>query len=393
MERNSQIEDLVVRYWKGELSEVERSEILAWAEEHPKNKEFLKHFDSIEPAAQEALQLKRSRQSIWKKITNEAPELKVRKLFTLSRIITIAAAFIIIFGGYFIYKYQSSSKEIVHTDSANQNQIKHPDILPVNQGAQLTLSDGARFQLDSAGRIVARQGNTVFEKKDSGLLIKGARNNEPVYISVAQTFKGKKLPITLPDGTRVILNAESKLEFPSRFTGDYREVTLLEGEAYFDVAHNASYPFHAKVKGQEIAVTGTKFNVRAYSDELEVKSTLFEGGVKIKASKNKVEFKLEPGYQLVADSVNDNFKLIKSADLEKAGAWRKDIFLFKEASIEEIMRELNRHYDIEVKYATKNSQRFNAEIPSDLSIQTIFRILEATKGVRFKIEGRTITII
>lgn len=392
MESNSQIRDIVVRYWKGELSKEERSKIMAWADEHPKNKIFLEHFDSIEPAAQEALKQTKSRETIWEKITNEAPELKARKIFTLPRIATVAAAIIILFvGGYFVFQAYSPN-ETATADSLKKNQKQLPDILPIDQGAVLELADGTQVPIDSAESILAKQGTTTITKKNGGIVYEGSQKDDAVYLSTIQTFKGRKLTITLPDKTIVSLNVESKLQVPSKFTGDYREVTLLEGEAYFEVAHNKKQPFHVKVVGQEIAVTGTKFNVKAYPNELEVKSTLFEGGIKVKADKDKVEFDLKPGYELVKDS-GDNFKIVKNADLEKAAAWRKNLFLFRGATIQEIMRELSRHYDIEVRYTTKNSQRFNAEIPSDLSIQTIFQILEATKGVRFKIEGRTIIII
>lgn len=392
MERNSRIRDLVVLYWKGELSNTEKTEILSWAEEAPDNKKLLESFDNIEAAAQRALEFKNGKELIWEKITAEAPELKIRKLNSWPRIATIAAIFILCIGSFFVYQAIQSPKIVVDNDTINKTQQKLPEVLPADEGALLTLSDGTQIPIDSAGNILATQGKTIITKMDGGVVYRPAQNDEGVYLNTIQTFKGRKLTITLPDGTLVSLNVESKIQVPSRFTGPFREVILLEGEAYFEVKHDKSQPFHAKVAGQEIAVTGTKFNVKAYQNETEVKSTLFKGGIRIKAGKDRLEFDLKPGYELKYDSSFEKYQLIKTADLQAAEAWRKEYLKLDNTSIQDIMRVLRRHYDIDVIYQSKITESFNGELPTNLPLSSVIKILESTRGVRIKVNGKTLII-
>jgi ferric-dicitrate binding protein FerR (iron transport regulator) len=176
---------------------------------------------------------------------------------------------------------------------------KQSPILPGGNHATLTMSDGSIIVLDSMQNGTLQHGSAKINKQ-GGLLIYNAlassRSGKKVLYNTLSTPRGGKYQVVLPDGSKVWLNAESSLHFPTAFTGNQREVTLT-GEAYFEVAKNKEKPFRVKVDGMSINVLGTHFNVNAYSDENTIKTSLLEGSVKI--IKNNKSNLLKPGKQSV----------------------------------------------------------------------------------------------
>ena len=306
----------------------------------------------------------------------------------------LAASVLVILGGaYFI----SDKKEyaIAKEDSSSSVGLtteKSAKILPGGHHAVLTTSDGKAIILDSMPNgLLTQQGNTDVKKLGGLLEYKAPASfirDTVISYNTVSTPRGGQYQIVLSDGSKVWLNAASSIRFPTAFSGSLREVELT-GEAYFEVAKNKEKPFQVKVRDMKIAVLGTHFNVKAYEDEAETKTSLLEGSVKI--IQGKEVGLLKPGQQAVINFKDDKVK-IATADMVEVIAWKNGLFRFEGANIETIMREIGRWYDVEIVYAGKvPMRRFEGKINRNAGLSEVLRILELS-NVKFSIAGKKIIV-
>lgn len=317
----------------------------------------------------------------------------------------IAAAVVIILllsaGGYFIL-YNRSAKQIAKTET--QRPFKN-DVAPGGNKATLTLANGTQIILDSAANgALTRQGNTKIIKLGSGRLAYNILNEKPseVLYNTISTPRGGQYEVVLADGSKVWLNAASSLRFPTSFTGKERNVELT-GEGYFEVAHNASMPFHVKSGDMRVEVLGTHFDINAYSDEPVIKTTLLEGSVKVSLSSplskgEEPDVRLQPGEQatLRQTQVAKSAIEVVSADTYAAIAWKNGRFVFQGNNIQSVMRQLARWYDVDVSYdGNVTNEEFVGVINHSRyeNISQILEMLEKTRTVSFTITGRHITVM
>ena len=269
-----------------------------------------------------------------------------------------------------------------------QRPAKHPatpsliaNVIPGANKAVLTLSDGSKVTLDSAGSRVIQQGTTAIRQKGGQLKYDAPHSAAAVQYNTLTTPRGGQFQVTLPDGTQVWLNAASTLHYPTAFTGSERLVEVA-GEAYFEVANNASQPFKVKTKGVEVTVLGTSFNVNAYADEPTIQTTLLKGSVKLSASNNQVL--LKPGQQ--ATLATDNGFNINEVNPNDAIAWKNGYFLFKNERIESVMRTIARWYDVDVTYqGDVKQQRLGGTVSRYEELEDLLRTIELTKSLKFKV--------
>ncbi|MBS1563466.1 MAG: DUF4974 domain-containing protein, partial [Bacteroidetes bacterium] len=165
--------------------------------------------------------------------------------------------------------------------------------------------------------------------------------------------------------------------------------------AYFEVAQNVKQPFHVKVAGRtEIEVLGTHFNVNAYDNEATINTTLLEGGVRVHDGQDNVVIK--PGQQAqsaMAGPGEKKIKVLSDVNVEKVMAWKNGVFNFQDASLEEVMRQIERWYDIEVVYEKNVPQLvFMGKMGRDLTLSNVLRGLELSK-VHFRLEGRKVIVL
>ncbi|WP_240916558.1 FecR family protein [Pedobacter sp. HDW13] len=195
----------------------------------------------------------------------------------------------------------------------------------------------------------------------------------------------------LDDGTTVWLNAASSLRYPLHFNGNERRVELT-GEGYFEVAHLKTKPFIVVTGKQEVEVLGTHFNINAYPDEEDVKTTLLEGSVKVKSLQDKSQSKyLKPGEQSV---LNNNNWLVKQVDAATQVDWKNGRFIFKDEELKSVMRKLARWYDIEVDYTQPvENLNFSGKISRSKTLKDVLRILTRTNDVTFKVKERRVTVM
>jgi transmembrane sensor len=172
----------------------------------------------------------------------------------------------------------------------------------------------------------------------------------------------------------------------------------LTGEAYFEIAKNAEKPFHVRVpsggtdgKDMDVEVLGTSFNVMAYANEEKSHTTLLEGKVKVK--QGAMAENLSPGRQAIVDQ-NTSAIEVADANIEQAVAWKDGLFRFKETDIRELMRQVERWYDVDVVYRTdRGDQDFTGVVSRNKNVSALLQMLELTGTVHFKIEGKRIIVL
>jgi len=272
------------------------------------------------------------------------------------------------------------------------------DVAPGGNRATLTLADGRVVNLSqSQSGIVIGDGITYLDGSTVFGQGAGSTEQEAQHTGVTTdnlqltTPKGGTYQITLADGTKVWLNSASTLRYPSRFDGDER-IVEMEGEAYFEVAPFSSKsprPFLVKTENQTLKVLGTHFNVSAYADEEETKTTLVEGAVQIVNLKTKRMNTLKPGEQSIVRSTQTE---IYNVNPETAVAWKSGIFHFEDTPFEQMMRQIARWYDIEVNYQGKIPEElFTGKMNRNVNLQVFVNFLKDS-GIRSHIEGRRLIV-
>jgi transmembrane sensor len=273
------------------------------------------------------------------------------------------------------------------------------DIYPGSPKATLTLADGSKVDLDDrqdgtlaheGGATVNKQGNELVYSAD------GTKSNEAIGYHAVSTPTGGFYSLVLPDKSKVLLNAESSIRYPTAFTGKERRVTVT-GEAYFEVTKDAAHPFIVYiVKDLQVKVLGTHFNVNAYSDMDKLHTTLLEGKVEVSNGYNKAV--LSPGQQasarLLGQDSGDQGIRVNPVDVTEAVAWKDGLFSFHSTDFSTVMKEIKRWYDgiesIEIK--TPIVGEFTATIPRTMSLANVLKVLEETNNVHFTIEGKKIIV-
>jgi len=302
-------------------------------------------------------------------------ERPIRKLLTFGRIVAAASViFVLTVGGYFIF---------IKPKPTEFAQNEQHDIKPGKNQATLTLANGKKIIISkNLNGVLATQGNSIVNATSGSLTYKLNGNNEAeVQYNTLTTTRGEQspVPLVLSDGTKVWLNAASSITFPISFNGKER-IVKINGEAYFEVKHNAAQPFRVETKGQTIEDIGTEFDVNAYDDEPAIRTTLVSGSVKV--SQNNRSVILKPGEAAVGIEV-------KAGDTEQAVAWKKGLFSFKQTNIEEVMRQLSRWYDVEVSYPEGVPHTtFTGEMHRDVNASQVLDILGYFK-VHFQIVAGT----
>jgi ferric-dicitrate binding protein FerR (iron transport regulator) len=272
-----------------------------------------------------------------------------------------------------------------------QSTVAH-DHAPGGNKATLTLSDGRKITLDSASTgVVAQQGNASIQKLAGGRLAyqSGVAATNTVVFNTLVTPRGGQYQLTLPDGTRVWLNAASSITYPTAFVGKERVVSMT-GEAYFEVARDDDQPFRVKVGQEEVEDIGTAFDINAYPDERIVAATLVEGKVRVTSGAHGML--LQPGQQALADSLG-RLQLKADADVEKIIAWKEGKFIFDHDDLPTIMRQLGRWYDLDVRYTGKPpAGHYSGIIGRNRSLVEVLHRLRATESIQFNLQDKTITI-
>jgi hypothetical protein len=303
----------------------------------------------------------------------------------IRKIVAVAVLLILMVGAYYFISPNSLDKGAERTTASRSNN----EIKLGSNTAVLTLGDGLEIVLDSSiDGTVARQGGTRLDAKGEGFLAYNTEHNTgDILFNTVTTPRGCQYHLKLADGTEVWLDAASSIRFPATFSESERSVEIT-GQAYFEVAHNEKKPFRVAVKGMQVQVLGTHFNINAFKDEPLWRTTLVQG--KIKISRGKLSAVLLPGYQANI-SGQKSLSVLKDVDTREVLSWKNGYVSFKYPDI--AMRQIARWYDVEILYkGSKPQGPYKGEINRSMSASTVLHILNAS-GIHSKIEGKKIIVM
>lgn len=320
----------------------------------------------------------------------------VRRVVMLPRLSWVAAAILLLLtaGAAWLLLNNRPVKP-----SAQGGMVAEHDINPGREGAQLKLSDNRIILVDTAKEgLIAMDGKVAIYKQNGGIVYKGS--NDAIIYNEMVTDKGRQYSAILSDGSVVWLNAMSSLRYPLHFTGTERAVTLT-GEGKFKVVHNDRMPFRVYIRTAAgdagmVEDLGTEFNINAYNDEKVIRTSVAEGSVAVRtaqapAAKARSGTHLKAGQQAQMD--NKGIKVVNDADIDQAMAWSHGVFSFSGASIEEVMRQLTRWYDVDVVYEGKpGNMLFAGEIAMDQTLSQVLKGMASMK-INFRIENKRIVVM
>lgn len=300
----------------------------------------------------------------------------------------IAAMFIVVLSivSYFLYqnKFSSSGKASAQATVA---------IVPGKNQAVLKLSGNRTILLEEVadGVITMNDKTTGFEKKSGLLVAKGEERspNDAYGINMLETPRGGQYQLALPDGSRVWLNASTRLYFPTAFKPGERKVRL-SGEAYFEVKSDPKNPFIVETStGALLRVLGTSFNVSAYQEDDRETTTLLTGSLQV--TRNQSQALLKPGQQATVNA--QEIVHVQEVETSYAVAWKDGFFMFNREPIKDIMTKISRWYDVEVVYQGPVTEtRFWGTVSRFSQVSDVLKMLEATGRVHFTIEGRRVYV-
>lgn len=375
-----QIAILIQKSIIGVLDDEERKQLTDWLAESEEHKRMYEEFSRagfLEKAREEH----RAFPSREGYLRFRADKQKMNRLRIGRRWAAVAAMCALLVGVAlaFFFRTQEGGEADVQTVAEAIKPGRTSAVLTLSDGKQVFLSDSLALRFKEQAADISVQGKSLdYSQGDSG----GFEGYNTMTVP-----RGGEFQLTLSDGTRVWLNAETELKYPVTFTGGVREV-LLEGEAYFEVAKDSSRPFVVKSEKLEIQVLGTSFNVKAYPEETQ-QATLVEGKVKVNAENHSRE--LHPGEQL---NYLSGAPEVRKVDVRSYIAWKDQRFVFNDDLLEEVMRKLGRWYDVEFVLRDKDIReiRFTGNLPKYNDLEQVLGKLELTTHIRFVRNGRTIEV-
>src|SRR5690606_23786030 len=380
MMTEQEIQELVIKFLNGTASDEEEAKLHKWYDKKGFNSEEI-IIDTDGESKQDVKERLFKAISAKKENTGKNQLVRNRRVLRLSY---AAAILIFLLSGTYFYFINNSNKEPIH-----YTQLLKNDVGPAGENSILELADGKLVDLDSTKiHDSLNSYGVALTKGSDGML---SLNIKPGTMSLKNEFntvrtpKGGHFHLTLADGTKVWLNASTLIRFPSSFVKDAQREIYLEGEAYFEVAkalnsENKNIPFIIKTHRQQITVLGTNFNVSSYPNDENERTTLSEGSVKVSPRGSDQFTLLKPGEQSL---IRDNTVTKQLADLESTLAWKDGDFIFNHESLLDIMKTIERWYDVEVVFGedVNKNRTFSGAVSRSRNLSDVLKLLEMTGKV------------
>jgi len=376
LKRHIKIARLIFKQKFSDLEKEDNKVLDSWIEEEDHNKSMYEGFENIEYSDLKSRYGKIDVDRQWQRFESKTSGRKIRILPSLA----IAASIALVLGlSIFVYNN-------IHKDS---------DIISLNQkeSVRLILGNGEDIRLETGNEdITLASGNVSIKNKDKQLVYSGKTGLDKIENNTLIVPKAGFYHLILSDGTKVWLNSDTKLTYPVAFVGKMRVVNL-SGEAYFEVAHNKEKPFIVETSKMDVKVLGTVFNVNTHADNGKVSAVLVEG--KVEVGKNEMEkVILSPGQiaQLNINGANSGF-IVKDVDVSQYVAWKDGVFSFRGTSMSEILKRIERYYNVQIVYTKKiGEEYFTGDISRDKSLESLLNVLELSTSVKFEIKGKRVYV-
>lgn len=378
------LKKIIVKDILGSASGEERRLLDEWrnqSEEHQRLYEKLVSGSFLEKAVSDNNKALRRRE--WKRLEARIVRRRGRSV-RLIRFRVAAAVCILALGIGAVGLWSNSRQDRSGSPLAGSIQIGSPKAIVELAGGQQFL-----FNKDTTLRLEA-QGIQLVSSRDTLDIIQpviaGERGEE---YNVVRIPHGGEYITRLPDGSVVHLNAGSELKVPVYFGTESREV-WLRGEGFFEVVHRENLIFTVHTDKADISVLGTEFDVRAYTDEKEVVTTLVQGAVGV--SSGRTYDRLKPGEQARIAGKGD--VRVAEVDIYPFIAWKNGRMVFENERLEKIMAELQRWYDFELFYADPDvkEMHFTIDILKYEEISKVLNLMERVNKVKFTQKGRTVVV-
>jgi transmembrane sensor len=399
MQHNERIVQLLYRRLKSlPLTVEENQELDAWMARSESNRKI---FDNLSDEAWVKEARKRyyapGKESglaqLREQLFEEAP---VKRSRGFSRLAVAATVLIIFTAIYFLIPTKQSSGD----SQMAQTEVKNHQLFITPGGeAILTLSNGTKTPLrEQANGLLAQLGNgTQLLKQDGKLVYQYAvAQSTAGGVDYSADPRSDQYSVVLPDGSRVWLNRGSVLTYPEKFSDNARSVELT-GEAYFEIAKvyaangTDRIPFRVKIPAQsnsggpgEVEVLGTHFNIYAHQGE-PVKTTLTEGKIKMHRG-NQAEV-LSPGQQAVMDTGNQHIAIKDNVDITAVLAWKDYKFQFREESIQNIMMEIKRWYNVPSVIQIEFTRPFTLICDRNKPLSAVLELLNENGRAKFTMDA------
>lgn len=374
--------ELIVLYMENKISKTQQEELTAWLEKDKKNRSFFQQVISPEKRMQKFETRKHidSERAFSKFKKNTQPH-KVKSIYRLSQYAAIFLVPVLVGLVYLLVNQEPATREI------SQSPITHGNnkaILILSQGETIDLSPDHALPALPEGIDLVLQGDKLVYISDS------TTEKERQYHELV-TPRGGEFKITLPDGTFVHLNSNSKLRFPKNFAPDKREI-FLSGEAYFEVSKNTNKPFLVIAEDVQVKVYGTTFNINTLLGN-QIQTTLVKGSIGIRVQDSSQEYILKPSQQAIVQKTDGDIT-IRDVDTTPYTAWTEGIFLFDNERLETILDKLALWYDVELFYQNESVKNvcFTGYLKRYDNIDIILNAIESTVSATFHIKERTIII-
>ncbi len=381
-----QISELIARDISGQLSQQEKKNLEKWISSSEQNRKlYEKIVDGKNLAERNTVYERIDADEAWNKVSAVFITQHKRRIYPI--LFQYAAAILVpLVMGFTAYWYLNEKPQKIVQPIAG--------IVPGTNHAVLVLANGKNVNLSTDSiKNVTEDDGTIIKKSNKELNYAGhvPGNSQKPILNTLIVPQGGEYTLILSDGTRVFVNSMSKLVFPINFTGDKREITL-EGEAYFEVFKDKSKPFIVNIKGLQVEVLGTSFNVKAYPDDKRSFTTLVEGKVKLNSGlQTSVVRILEPDQQAVFDPSTSSI-VVQKVDARQFMQWTTGKYTFSNQPLDEMMKTLARWYDFSYRFeeASLKNIRFEGGLNKYESIEPILEIINKTGKVKVSVKGKEV---
>ena len=383
MIEQNEIDEKLLAYLLDELDDVGREEVKAWLEESEGNKEYFREFQRVYLEFQWGVYARevKSDFNLLRK--------KLRKRSSLQVWYGVAAAVVILLsvGGMLLWNSGEIEEKPVQV-------AKKVTIQPGKSQAILVLSSGEEVAMGNVSRQLEEKDGTSVVVSETGRISyqsaegKGGTTKDTARVMNRLVIpRGGEFNLTLSDGTRVWLNAETELRYPVQFNGKER-VVYLKGEAYFEVSKNKEKPFLVQVDDMSVKVYGTAFNVNTYN---KIETVLVTGSVSM--NQGGKEVLLKPNQKGVFDQVSGKIT-VEDVDVLAYVSWKNGDFIFRNESLNSIMDKLSRWYGLEVLYQDAGLQevRLSGNLKRYKDVRELFVSFEKISDARFKVQGNKVIV-
>ena len=346
--KHFRIAEIMAAFFTGSQTEQDERDFEEWTKESDRHRAFVDRLLNPEEYEENRRALDKFQvEEAWSKMDKKIGDTKVRKLPSWKWGVRYAAVVLVLLSAGVYYWWNS---EEVREEVPVLYQIAAG-----TTGARLTLGDGSVVDVlkDLAVELKEVDGTKIVTDSISIDYSTQETVDTAEVMNTVQTLTGMEYMLTLSDGTRVFLNAETKLKFPTKFRKEER-VVVLEGEAYFEVRKDATHPFIVKANDVDVKVLGTSFNLRSYSDENSIATTLVSGKVAVYAGENSEE--IVPGEQAVYMKETGKME-VKPIDVTLYTAWHTGKFIFRNETLEEMMSYLSRWYGVKYRFIDEGAKK------------------------------------